>query len=71
MIAEIRGEIPDDEDKTDIYFVIDNPKVPPTEIEIEKVIEAVGELSMFCENGETFPNFNVEAQKTENHRGLF
>ena len=51
IIAEIRGEVPDDEDETDIDFVIDDPKVPPTEIEIEKAIEAL-ELSMFCEDGE-------------------
>ena len=52
IIAEIRGEVPDDEDETDIDFVIDDPKVPPTEIEIEKTIEALEELSMFCEDGE-------------------
>ena len=51
IIAEIRGEVPDDEDETDIDFVIDDPKVPSTEIEIEKAIEAL-ELSMFCEDGE-------------------
>ena len=51
IIAEIRGEVPDDEDETDIDFVIDDPKVPPTEIEIEKAIEALEELSMFCEMG--------------------
>ena len=52
IIAEIRDEVPDDEDETDIDFVIDDPKVPPTEIEIEKTIEALEELSMFCEDGE-------------------
>ena len=52
IIAEIRGEVPDDKDETDIDFVIDDPKVPPTEIEIEKAIEALEELSMFCEDGE-------------------
>ena len=51
IIAEIRGEVPDDEDETDIDFVIDDPKVPSTEIEIEKAIEAL-ELSIFCEDGE-------------------
>ena len=30
IIVEIRGEVPDDEDETDIDFVIDDPKVPPT-----------------------------------------
>ena len=38
IIAEIRGEVPDDEDETDIDFVIDDPKVHPTEKEIEKAI---------------------------------
>ena len=38
IIAEIRGEVPDDKDETDIDFVIDDPKVPHTEIEIEKAI---------------------------------
>ena len=52
IIAEIRGEVTDDKDETDIDFVIDDPKVPPTEIEIEKAIEALEELSMFCEDGE-------------------
>ena len=52
IIAEIRGEVPDDEDETDIDFVIDDPKVLPTEMEIEKAIEALEELSMFCEDGE-------------------
>ena len=52
IIAEIRGEVPNDKDETDIDFVIDDPKVPPTEIEIEKAIEALEELSMFCEDGE-------------------
>ena len=52
IIAEIRGEVPDDEDENDIDFVIDDPKVPPTEIEIEKAIEALEELSMFCKDGE-------------------
>ena len=42
IIAEIRGEATDDEDR----------KVPPTEIEIDKAIEALEELSMFCEDGE-------------------
>ena len=51
IIAEIRGEVPDDEDETDIDFVIDDPKVHPTEIEIEKAIEALEELYMFCEMG--------------------
>ena len=41
IIAEIPCEVPDDEDETDIDFVIDDPKVPPTEIEIEKAIEAI------------------------------
>ena len=35
IIAEIRGEVPDGEDETDIDFVIDDPKILPTEIEIE------------------------------------
>ena len=48
----ISSSVPDDEDETDIDFVIDDPKVPPTEIEIEKTIEALEELSMFCEDGE-------------------
>ena len=52
IIAEIRSEVPDDEDETDIDFVIDDPKVLPTEIEIEKAIETLEELSMFCEDGE-------------------
>ena len=52
IIAEIRSEVPDDKDQTDIDFVIDDPKVPPTEIEIEKATEALEELSMFCEDGE-------------------
>ena len=52
IIAEIRGEVPDDEDETDIDFVIDDPKVPHTEIEIEKAIEALEEPSMFCKDGE-------------------
>ena len=56
IIAEIRGEVPDDEDETDIDFVIDDPKVPPTEIETEKAIEALEELSMFCEDGGDFKN---------------
>ena len=52
IIAEIRGEVTDDEDETDIDFVIDDPKVPPTEIEIDKAMEALEQLSMFCEDGE-------------------
>ena len=51
VIAEIRGEVSDDEDETDIDFAIDDPKVPPTEIEREKAIETLEELSMFCEDG--------------------
>ena len=51
IIAEIRGEVSDDEDEIDIDFVIDDPKVPPTENEIEKAIEALEELSMFYEDG--------------------
>ena len=47
IIAEIRSEVPDDEDETDIDFVIDDPKVPPTEIEMEKGTEALEELFMF------------------------
>ena len=39
IIAEIRDEVPENEDETDIDFVIDDPKVPPTETE------------MFCEDG--------------------
>ena len=47
IIAEIRGEVPDnDEDETDIDFVIDDPKLPLTEIEIEKAVEALEELSI-------------------------
>ena len=34
IIAVIRGEVPCDEDESNIDFVIDDPKVPPTEIEI-------------------------------------
>ena len=41
IIAEIRGKVPDDKDETDIDFVIDEPKVHPTEKEIEKAIEAL------------------------------
>ena len=52
IIAEIRGEVPDDEDETDIEFVIDDPKVLPKEFEMEKAIEALEELSMFCKDGE-------------------
>ena len=48
IIAEIRGEVPDDKDENDIDFIIDDQKVPPTEIEIEKAIEALEEPSMFC-----------------------
>ena len=82
IIAEIRGEVPDDEDETDIDFVIDDPKVPHTEIEIEKAIEALEEPSMFCKYGEILrtavSNVNqlsqiamVKRKKTENQRGLF
>ena len=47
IIAEIRGEVPDnDEGETDIDFVIDDPKLPLTEIEIEKAVEALEELSI-------------------------
>ena len=47
IIAEIRGEVPDnDEDETDIDFVIDDPKLPLTETEIEKAVEALEELSI-------------------------
>ena len=46
IIAEIRGEVPDDKDENDIDFIIDDQKVPPTEIEIEKAIEALEEPSM-------------------------
>ena len=52
IIAEIRGEVPDDEDETVIDFGIDDPKVLPAEIKIEKEIKALEELSMFCEDGE-------------------
>ena len=82
IIAEIRGEVTDDEDETDIDFVIDDPKVPPTEIEIDKAIEALEQLCMFCEDGEILrtvvSNVNrlsqiamLKHKKTENHRGLF
>ena len=47
IIAEIQGEVPDnDEGETDIDFVIDDPKLPLTEIEIEKAVEALEELSI-------------------------
>ena len=52
IIAEIQGKVPDEKDETDTDFVIDDPKVPPTESEIVKAIEALEELSMFCEDGE-------------------
>ena len=47
ITTEIQGEVPHNEDETDIDFVIDDPKVLPTEIEIEKAIEAFEERSMF------------------------
>ena len=56
IIGEIRGEVPDDKDETDIDFVI----------EIEKAIEALEELSMFCKDGEilrtTIGNVNQLSQ---------
>ena len=56
IIAEIRGEVLHDEDETDIDFAINDLKVPPTEIEIEKAIEGLEELSMFCNDGGDFKN---------------
>ena len=51
ILAEIRGEtIQEEED--DIDFVYGEPPAPPSPFEVEKAIEVLQQVTVFCDEGE-------------------
>ena len=50
ILAEIRGETIQEED--DIDFVYGEPPAPPSAFEVEKAIEVLQQVTVFCDEGE-------------------
>ena len=51
ILAEIRGEIVDDEEADDALEVEGKPPVCPTSLEVDKALEVLQQLTLFSEKG--------------------
>ena len=67
ILAEIRGEIVDDEEADDVLEVEDEPPVCPTSLEVDKALEVLQQLTLFSEKGnemrEVVEKVNAYAQR--------
>ena len=49
ILAEVRGEAIQEEEKDDIDVVYDEPPVPPSAFEVEKATEVLQKFTFFCD----------------------
>ena len=67
ILAELRGEPFDEGETDDALEVEDEPPICPTSLEVDKAVEVLQQLTLFCENGnemrEIVEKINVHAQR--------
>ena len=51
ILTEVRGEVIEEEEEDDIDVVYDETPAPPSTFEVEKVIGALQQFTLFCDGG--------------------